>query len=453
MRRSRRKACSAPTPSMAAVRAIDSGLRERTVSLAITWIRRAGNDRHSARPVHRWRDRRRRRDAPDAWASASAGNRCPPVPPAASSTSGAPPCSVMPFARAERSARCWRAVRRADAPASRRAACPCRRRARSSRSRHRRRNGSVMPLAGIRCKFTAMLMADCNPNRTARPATAKRANGSSFADAWRSARSTMKANRATSSRHSTMPNSSAATAKTKSVWLSGRMRLTVPSPGTAPEPAAALEGFQRLVDVEGVAGGRVDEALDASRHVRHREIGAGKPGSGCAGEPEHPDRAACRRERTARPTLRRSAWSGRNRAAAPEPATASASSASAMVFAGISGRRAVSPNSQAIRMTKAGLRNSDGCRLTPRNDDPAARALDLGTEGERRAPPGRRSTANTTSAIRRMYRGRQERSRQQHDQRRNQVKHMAGDEIERLEPEPRAQPAGSPRARARCRRA
>src|SRR5256885_778413 len=31
-----------------------------------------------------------------------------------------------------------------------------------------------------------------------------------------------------------MPNSSAATANTKSVWLSGRMRLTVPSPGPRP---------------------------------------------------------------------------------------------------------------------------------------------------------------------------------------------------------------------------
>ena len=31
-----------------------------------------------------------------------------------------------------------------------------------------------------------------------------------------------------------MPNSSAATAKTKSVWLSGRMRLMVPSPGPRP---------------------------------------------------------------------------------------------------------------------------------------------------------------------------------------------------------------------------
>ena len=39
-------------------------------------------------------------------------------------------------------------------------------------------NGSVIPLAGIRCKFTAMLIADWNPNRMARPAAAKRVKAS-----------------------------------------------------------------------------------------------------------------------------------------------------------------------------------------------------------------------------------------------------------------------------------
>ena len=48
------------------------------------------------------------------------------------------------------------------------------------------------------------------------------------------------------------------------------------------------------------------------------------------------------------------------------PSTTVASIPSAMVLAGISGRRADSPNSQAIRITKAGLRNSDGWMLTPR---------------------------------------------------------------------------------------
>ena len=92
-------------------------------------------------------------------------------------------------------------------------------------------NGNVMPLAGIRCKFTAMLIADCVANRMVRPAAAKRVNGSSLRMARSSIRITMKANSATSTRQSATPNSSAATANTKSVWLSGRSRFTVPSPG------------------------------------------------------------------------------------------------------------------------------------------------------------------------------------------------------------------------------
>ena len=44
----------------------------------------------------------------------------------------------------------------------------------------------------------------------------------------------MKANKATSARHRMMPNSSAATANTKSVWLSGRLRFAIPSPGPSP---------------------------------------------------------------------------------------------------------------------------------------------------------------------------------------------------------------------------
>src|SRR6478672_7326181 len=83
------------------------------------------------------------------------------------------------------------------------------------------------------------------------------------------------------------------------------------------------------------------------------------------------------------------------------PVTATSSSASAMVLAGISGRRADSPNSQATRMTKAGLRNSEGCTLTPR------RTI------QRREP-----------------------GRQQHRERRHQIEQMPADEVERIEPEP-----------------
>ena len=46
-------------------------------------------------------------------------------------------------------------------------------------------------------------------------------------------------------------------------------------------------------------------------------------------------------------------------------ATTISSNASEKAFAGMSGRLADSPNSQATMMTKAGLRNSDGWMLTP----------------------------------------------------------------------------------------
>ncbi len=37
--------------------------------------------------------------------------------------------------------------------------------------------------------------------------------------------------------------------------------------GAASEPAAALEGFERLIDVEAVAGRGIAEALDAARNM------------------------------------------------------------------------------------------------------------------------------------------------------------------------------------------
>ena len=84
--------------------------------------------------------------------------------------------------------------------------------------------------------------------------------------------------------------------------------------------------------------------------------------------------------------------------------TTTTSIASAKVLAGISGRRPDSPNSQAIRTTKAGLRNSDGCTLTPR------------ITSQRRAPlisapkngvtaTSTRLTTKTTSASWRISRG------------------------------------------------
>ena len=85
-------------------------------------------------------------------------------------------------------------------------------------------------------------------------------------------------------------------------------------------------------------------------------------------------------------------------------ATTVSSSASAIALAGMSGRLADSPNSQAIRMTKAGLRNSDGWMLTPNRISqrraPLISAPKIGV-----AATMTRLTANTTSDSRRIWRG------------------------------------------------
>ncbi len=82
-----------------------------------------------------------------------------------------------------------------------------------------------MPLAGTARMLTAMLIQLWMPNIMTRPAAAKRQNGSSLRAASQRPRITMSPKKAISARQAIMPNSSPVTAKTKSVWASGRMRL------------------------------------------------------------------------------------------------------------------------------------------------------------------------------------------------------------------------------------
>ncbi len=93
-----------------------------------------------------------------------------------------------------------------------------------------------------------------------------------------------------------MPNSSAVTAKMKSVWLSGRMRFTVPSPGPLPEPAALHEALDGGVDLEGVAGLRVEEAVDARGDVRQQRVGGEQPEHAEAAEAQHPEQVQAGQE-------------------------------------------------------------------------------------------------------------------------------------------------------------
>ena len=84
--------------------------------------------------------------------------------------------------------------------------------------------------------------------------------------------------------------------------------------------------------------------------------------------------------------------------------TTEPSSASAMVLAGMSGLRADSANSQAIRITKAGLTNSDGWMLTP-SSTIQRRAPLISVPNTSVPASSTMLTANTTSASRRIWCG------------------------------------------------
>ena len=150
-----------------------------------------------------------------------------------------------------------------------------------------------MPLAGMARRLTAMLIQLWTPNMIVIPAATKRQNGSWLREASQRPRSTMKPKKAISAMQATMPNSSPVTAKMKSVWASGRMRLYTPSPGPAPEPAAGENALERGVDLKGVdhaAGGvGVDEAQHALVNVRRKLVGGEPAGDADPADADHPE--------------------------------------------------------------------------------------------------------------------------------------------------------------------
>ena len=204
-----------------------------------------------------------------------------------------------------------------------------------------------------------------------------------------SARSTMKANSATSARQSTMPNSSAATANTKSAWLSGRMRLTVPSPGPRPNQPPRMKDSIALSTwkVSPEAGSM--KRLMRARDVRDEEVGAGKPDRGRAAEPATQIiRMPAMKNSAPQTSAISMVWpkSGCSTSTAIDRRAAARARTCSPACRACAPIRA---NSQAIRITKAGLRNSDGWMLTPSEHDPAPRALDLGADRPASRRPAR----------------------------------------------------------------
>ena len=231
-----------------------------------------------------------------------------------------------------------------------------------------------------------------------------------------------------------MPNSSAATANTKSVWLSGRIRLTVPSPGPS-EPAAALEGFERLVDVEGVAGGRVAESLDALRHVRNEHVRARKSDRGGAAQSHHPNETHAGEEEQCAPDERdqhRLAEIGLQH----EPGDGKQQQRERE---GI--RRHFRPPRRLAEQPcdeddEGGLEEFRWLDIDPEQNNPAARALDLGAELQRRRDQRKAHQEDDDRKPPDVAR-RQERGRQHHGERWDQIEHVSADEIKRIEAEAR----------------
>ncbi len=87
------------------------------------------------------------------------------------------------------------------------------------------------------------------------------------------------------------------------MWLSGRLRFTVPSPGRAraSRPGKAL---QSLIGVEGVGITLVEEAVDAVRCVVEEAIGEEHAQRAKAHQPEHPEDMQAGEEKHRRPHRR-----------------------------------------------------------------------------------------------------------------------------------------------------
>ena len=126
-------------------------------------------------------------------------------------------------------------------------------------------------------------------------------------------------------------------------------------------------------------------------------------------------------------------------------ATTTTSSTSATVLAGISGRLPDSPNSQAIRITKAGFRNSDGWmfmpRITSQRRAPLISAPKYGVAATRT-----RLTTKTMSAELADFPRRQKRGRDQDGGGGDEEQDLPVDEMERVEPDAR----GDRRARRKA---
>ena len=95
-------------------------------------------------------------------------------------------------------------------------------------------NGRVIPFAGNKAKLTAILIMACKPNNVIKPTSASLVKPSGSFVAFKKTLMTTKEKSINSIKHAIMPNSSATTAKMKSVCESGNECFNFPSPGPNP---------------------------------------------------------------------------------------------------------------------------------------------------------------------------------------------------------------------------
>ena len=180
-----------------------------------------------------------------------------------------------------------------------------------------------MPLAGIRCKFTAMLMADCRPNSIARPAAAKRDERVLVAHGV-----------AQRAQHDEGEQRDQHQAEHDAEFLGrdredevgvavGQDALDGALARAAAEPAAAHEAIRapcRSGRCRRRTGSR--KRSMRARHVREQRDRRRRGRPRRRRRARRPRSGAGRPGRTARPRPARPAWSGRSRAAARAPVTA-----------------------------------------------------------------------------------------------------------------------------------
>ncbi len=124
-------------------------------------------------------------------------------------------------------------------------------------------NGSVMPLAGIRCKIDRHVDRALDAEQHDQSGGGEAAERILVARGHEQGRARRRRRKSPAiRRQARIPNSSPVTAKMKSVWASGRMRLIVPFARALAEPAAGQEAVERGVDLKRVGDAAASAWID-----------------------------------------------------------------------------------------------------------------------------------------------------------------------------------------------